>query len=51
MVMEWPDTAGKERIVLEDTQCPEFHVFRVVVFAKGKMPAAIKAPFTISPSI
>jgi hypothetical protein len=42
MGMERPDSTGRERIVIEDPQCPEFHMIGVVVVAKGKMPAAVK---------
>src|SRR5271169_477810 len=42
MRMKRPDSAGRESIVIEDPQCAELHVFRVVVVAKGEMPAAME---------
>jgi hypothetical protein len=42
MGMKRPDSARREGIVIEDPQCPELHVFGIVVVAKGEMPAAVK---------
>jgi hypothetical protein len=42
MGMKRPDSTWRECIVIEDPQCPELHVFRVVVVTKGEMPSAVK---------
>ena len=51
MGMKRPDSTRSEGIIIEDPECPKWHVVGIVVVTKGEVPAALEGAVHYSPDL